>query len=663
MSVVRRRFIAPVSFGLGDLVVSLPVVQAAVNADRCSDGETWLVTRSQSQAALAERVSGLAGTVAEGDAAINPETYIDLRDHPLQRDHWWGTPEFVAAYGHCSINEIIAQIGADFGVVGDFSEPFALEAQARPDAEGLVLFVADTDGAAKRWAPERWVGLANGARATRVSMSPWSPGTTMATPWSIAGWPVWSQRLLVRQSTCFSACRAVVGVDTGLTHIAAQQRTPDHHPFPEAGRLLQGLGSHPSGHWICMRSAVPTCREGVCLQPASRPDRGTPGAACVSSRSPLPGCNRTRFGVEGARRALLMDSLPVSRVVNSQPAGIGRLVAFGSQCAWNNLGRNVVFADTSLRPLAIFGETLFPEDDEASQFDLDIHAIVALGGTGTDRRLEPSGIGPDLRATVVGPGRDRSSLILTAARRLDFVDDVERVVGLGDRLVTSRPRGQRLGGVLVTEPVPPARRYLDAVSAHESFGFVTALAGGSTPNGTGWVAMGGEGRVRLIEAESGRLGAGRWETAVPFMPAALVASGSSLWAAGSAVGGAGVDDYDWEQLGGGGLAQLDLATGVVMSSARFGHDLAWGSGGVPLVVVDDVPCGVGRRGELYGLAPGAGVTAQLTSELAPDPLGIAHAAVVSDQLVIGFNRGGYRLHAIPVSTVTQLVRDLPVRRA
>ena len=41
-----------------------------------------------------------------------------------------------------------------------------------------------------------------------------------------------------------------------------------------------------------------------------------------------------------------------------------------------------MFADASLRPLAIFGDTLFPEDDEASQFDLDIHAIVELADTG-----------------------------------------------------------------------------------------------------------------------------------------------------------------------------------------------------------------------------------------------------------------------------------------
>ena len=142
---------------------------------------------------------------------------------------------------------------------------------------------------------------------------------------------------------------------------------------------------------------------------------------------------------------LLMDSVPLSRVVNSQPAGIGRIVSLGSRCAWNNLGRNVVFADASLRPIAIFGDTMFPEDDEASQFDLDIHAIVELADTGqiavvnhlgVVRIFEPPrSIGSE---PVVGPHLDET-------RRLDFVDDVERVIGLGDRLVTSRPRGRAPG--------------------------------------------------------------------------------------------------------------------------------------------------------------------------------------------------------------------------
>ncbi len=226
MTDVGRRFIAPVSFGLGDLVVSLPVVQAAVSAGRCSGTETWLVTRSQSQAALATRISGLAGTVAEGDPAIRPpEAVVDLRDHALQRDHWWGSPEFTAAYGSLSINEIIAHIGSDLGVVGDFSAPMPLESQDRPDAEGLVLFVADADGTAKQWAPEHWVELAaelerRGLGVAVVTRD--EAGTTLVDhglPRFVAPTPGDAVDVL-------TACRAVVGVDTGLTHIAAQQGTP-----------------------------------------------------------------------------------------------------------------------------------------------------------------------------------------------------------------------------------------------------------------------------------------------------------------------------------------------------------------------------------------------------------------------------------------------------
>jgi len=351
-----------------------------------------------------------------------------------------------------------------------------------------------------------------------------------------------------------------------------------------------------------------------------------------------------------------MDSLPFSGVVNSQPAGIGRVVSLGSVCAWNNLGRNVVFADTSLNPLAIFGDTMFPEDDEASQFDLDVHAIVELSDTGQIAVLNHLG---SVRIFESPPSPKPGLVVrpdLKDARRLDFLDDIERVVGLGSRLVTSQPRGQRLGGVLVTQPVALSRQRLDADLAHESFGFVTALAASSTPGDTGWVALGGEGRVRWVEVEQGQLGATGWEAEVDFLPAVMVECGSSLWVAGSTLGGAGLDDYDWEHLRGGELAQLDLASGAVMASGRFGDDLAWGSGGVAVVVIDGVPCGVGRRGELHALIPGARQTSPLTRELAHHPLGIAHAAVIGSQLVIGFNRGGYRLHRVPLRTLSQLVR-------
>jgi heptosyltransferase-1 len=221
----RRQLIAPVSFGLGDLVVSLPLVQAAVRGGVGSGTETWLVARSPGQMALAERIGGLGGVLPEGHADIRPgERVVDLRDHPLQRDHWWGTPEFEAAHGSLSINQILARIGADFGVIGDFSAPAPFESRARADAEGVVLFVADADGTAKRWAPERWVELADALTRRGVGVAvvtgdddhPLVDRGITACPAASPGEAV----------DVLSACRAVVGVDTGLTHLAAQQGTP-----------------------------------------------------------------------------------------------------------------------------------------------------------------------------------------------------------------------------------------------------------------------------------------------------------------------------------------------------------------------------------------------------------------------------------------------------
>jgi len=223
---VRRRFIAPVSFGMGDLVVSLPVVQAAVRNRQRAGGETWLVARSQTQRALAERINGLTGTVMEGeDPTWLPEELVDLRDHPLQRDYWWGSPEFEAAYGPLSINEIIARIGADLGVVADFTAPVPLDCRGRPDADGLVLFVVDADGTAKRWLPERWVELAaalgrNGLDVAVVTRGD-GPNAVVNCGLTeiVAATPGEAVDVL-------SACRAVIGLDSGLTHIAAQQGTP-----------------------------------------------------------------------------------------------------------------------------------------------------------------------------------------------------------------------------------------------------------------------------------------------------------------------------------------------------------------------------------------------------------------------------------------------------
>jgi ADP-heptose:LPS heptosyltransferase len=221
-----RTYIAPISFGLGDLVVSLPAVQGLISAN--PPGETWLVARCDAQAALAGRIGGLGGCVPEEafDPAGAGGHFVDLRDHPLQRDYWWGSPEFDAAVGPLSINEILARICADLGIPADFSRPEPLvEERKRPDVAGAVLFVAESDSTTKRWPPDRWAEVARGVRARGDDVRLVTRDARVGELSGIGVDPV-CVPTPGDAVDVLSACRAVVGVDTGLTHIAAQQGTP-----------------------------------------------------------------------------------------------------------------------------------------------------------------------------------------------------------------------------------------------------------------------------------------------------------------------------------------------------------------------------------------------------------------------------------------------------
>ena len=217
---------APISFGLGDLVVSLPIVQALI-ADSARQGhETWLVARSVSQARLSERIPGLAGCVREETfpPPSGADRVVDLRDHPLQRDYWWGSPEFEAAVGPLDINQILDRIASDFGIDADFSAPMPLQSSPVPGLDRTVLLVTETDGPAKAWPAAKWESLAAQLRkrfdVRRVTRT--VAGGDLDTL-TVPALPVPNPGAAV---DALSSCRGVIGIDTGLTHIAVQQRTP-----------------------------------------------------------------------------------------------------------------------------------------------------------------------------------------------------------------------------------------------------------------------------------------------------------------------------------------------------------------------------------------------------------------------------------------------------
>ena len=165
-------YVAPVSFGLGDLVVSLPAIQALIARGRHDGVETWLIARSDAQASLTDRIAGLSGWVDEEsfDREDHDGMFFDLRDHPLQSDWWWGSAEFEDAFGALTINDILGRICADFGIPADFTRPIPLTAFPRPELRSSVLLVTETDGASKQWSAERWRSVANGLRARGLAM-------------------------------------------------------------------------------------------------------------------------------------------------------------------------------------------------------------------------------------------------------------------------------------------------------------------------------------------------------------------------------------------------------------------------------------------------------------------------------------------------------------
>jgi hypothetical protein len=219
---MSRTLIAPVSYGLGDLVVSLPAFQALI-----AEGDTvWLVARAPSQRLLAERIEGLAGVVDEDKYVPRPrDRFVDLRDHPLQRDFWWGSAEFEAAFGLLNINDILERICSDLGVRADFSQRIPLRSRPCSGLDSTVVLVHETDGAAKSWPLEHWAETAALLRAAGHDVAHVTKGTE-PTALDEIGIDSLVAATLPAVVDTLSACRGVIGVDTGLTHIAVQQGTP-----------------------------------------------------------------------------------------------------------------------------------------------------------------------------------------------------------------------------------------------------------------------------------------------------------------------------------------------------------------------------------------------------------------------------------------------------
>jgi hypothetical protein len=342
-----------------------------------------------------------------------------------------------------------------------------------------------------------------------------------------------------------------------------------------------------------------------------------------------------------------VNSAPEIGVRNSQPEGIGRVVALGDLICWNNLGRNVVFADHRFRPRRVFGTTLFPGQDEPSQYDLDVHSILEVPELGLILVMNHYGTVRGFRCSDIL--RRYDGIAIEPTSLWSFVADVERTIVVAGRLVGSVPRSEGAVGLLVSAPLDglPSRAKLPTQEHAAAFGEVTAV--GVVPRKDGpLIAIGGESNVALLPFVGDRVRGPAWEAEVGFRVASLTWHEGALFAAGPDCAGP-VDDYEWERLRGGGFALLSPTDGRTILCGQLPDDVAWGTGGVAVAPLGRMMVAAGRTGRLHLIDLRSLGSHRATNPLTDTSLGIAHLAVVGRRVLCGFNRGGYYLHSFTQS--------------
>lgn len=111
---------------------------------------------------------------------------------------------------------------------------------------GYVVLLTMTSRADKLWPEERWIALGRGMRAPAVLA--WGSEEERARAERIAGaigGTVLARKSIEELAKIFAAARAVVGLDTGLTHLAAALGVPTVGIYCASDPALTGLYGAP----------------------------------------------------------------------------------------------------------------------------------------------------------------------------------------------------------------------------------------------------------------------------------------------------------------------------------------------------------------------------------------------------------------------------------
>lgn len=206
-------------------MISLPALQALI----ASGEETILVVRSPAQLGLAGYIPGLAGTIPEPDFLSQQlpagARYVNLRDHPLQTEYRWDTPEFKKLYPDYLIMEVAAHIASDKGIDCDFRTLTPLPYRPVRQLHAQILLIPGSSHDVKRWPTDHWLTLSErlDGRVLVIGEPDKSPPVAALLEAGLRHWPTPTFADLV---DALSSALSVVSIDTGPMHLAIHQGTP-----------------------------------------------------------------------------------------------------------------------------------------------------------------------------------------------------------------------------------------------------------------------------------------------------------------------------------------------------------------------------------------------------------------------------------------------------
>ena len=219
--------------GIGDLVVILPILK---NLKENYVNNLNLMVFNQAQEDLLSRFPYVDYVMQFPQFEAEPRDlvpkgnfFIDIASTEMEKNYWWGSEEFIEAFGYMHIYDVMSkaiQIGGDYEKI----EPLKWnKLEPATGKETILLGIGGRRGN-KLWFNESWIELYHKLVEKGYSVGMVGErnhnGSSQLTELEQAGIPFFETKNLGECIDVISNADGMITIDSGLMHISAMQGIP-----------------------------------------------------------------------------------------------------------------------------------------------------------------------------------------------------------------------------------------------------------------------------------------------------------------------------------------------------------------------------------------------------------------------------------------------------